>query len=80
MSSKSELLERRVEIDGPVLHPVAVEHGEDALADRGHVGELLDVAVLIDDPSTVHHHEAGRVGLVPDERGRLSGAVSGDQP
>jgi len=66
-----QIRKRRFEVDGPVLHPVAVQHGEDALADRGHVGELLDVSELIDDPPTVDHHEARGVGLVPDEARRL---------
>ena len=66
-----QIRERRFEVDRPVLHPVAVQHREDALPDRGHVRELFDVSELIDDPPPVHDHQARGVRLVPDEAGRL---------
>ena len=79
MSSMFSCFERRVELDGAVFDPVAVEHRQNALAHRGDVRELLDIAVLIDDASAIHDDEARGVRVVANEVVVFCSA-SGDQP
>ena len=42
----SHLLQSEVQVDGALGHVVSVEHGQDALAHRGHVTQYLDISVF----------------------------------